>query len=88
VGDLVSIIICQFIAKSSVADPDPGVENRCLFDHWIRDPGKVSGSKIPDPQAILKQFLATKKVRHKIFPLFFGVLDPGFEIRDPGWKKS
>jgi hypothetical protein len=35
---------------SSVADPDPGSGIRCLFDHWIRDPGweKVS-IQIRDP---------------------------------------
>jgi hypothetical protein len=29
----------------SVADPDLGSGIRCLFDHWIRDPGSGMGKK-------------------------------------------
>jgi hypothetical protein len=32
----------------SVADPDPGSGIRCLFDPWIRDPGRVE-SQHPHP---------------------------------------
>jgi hypothetical protein len=47
-------------ATSSVADPDPGSEIRCLFDPWIRDPGSGIGlfripdlgSRIPNPKPI------------------------------------
>ncbi len=80
---------------SSVADPDPGSEIGCLFDHWILDPGweKVS-IRIRDEQPgsyfleLRNHFLAFFGVK---IPKFFDE-DPGsgmetVRIRDPGWKK-
>ncbi len=66
----------------SVADPDPGLGIRCLFDPWIRDPGSGMGffripdlgSRIPRPyfEELIDNFFGKKFYNSlKIGPNFF-----------------
>ncbi len=78
----------QWRVSTSVADPDPGSGIRCLFDPWIRDPGRVE-SKNPDPESGIRDeqpgtyFL---ELRNHFFGLKY--LNSLMRIRDPGWKNS
>ncbi len=69
-------IIEDFLAfTDSVADPDSGSGNRCLFDPWIRD-----GKNTPDPGSGINNLDHISKSSVTIFGLNSML---GFRIRDP-----
>jgi hypothetical protein len=59
----------------SVADPNSGSGNRCLFDPWIRD-----GKKTPDTGSGISNFDHISKSSVTIFGLHSML---GFRIKDP-----
>jgi hypothetical protein len=83
-------LICNsfLICSCSVADPDPGSGNGCLFDPWIRDPGWVE-SQHPDPESGMNNPDHIFKSLETIFFYFFGVKILKFFDGDPGsgWRQ-
>jgi hypothetical protein len=82
-----------YSTKTSVAVPDPGFGIRCLFDHWILDPGWV---KSLDPEWSgrnnnhdhISESLETIFSGLKYLILWCGSGNRDGKNSNPGWKNS